>query len=280
MFSNLFSFSLGSFIFSKSSRYFKYLMYLEYNKAFKVKANFDAMILKLDNPKILSDVVSLISELVTEVRIRVDKLGLSIVAIDPANVALVSFKLPVNAFSAFEAQEEVIGVSLDSLKNVLRRASGSLVMQTEDNVLKIEIQDKTKRNFTLALINIEQEEKTMPSLEFNARVELSTQDFSEAIADCLIITEAASFIVKDNKFAIEARGLNSTKTEFSSDEAKIEGNGKAKYSLEYLQKFVKACKLVDKVIINFSDDYPLKLEFIEDNFGIAFVLAPRVENED
>ena len=130
------------------------------------------MLLKLDNPKLLSDITSIISELVTEVRMKINKDGLSVIAIDPANVALVSFILPSSGFSAVEVpNEEVLGVNLDSLKNVLRRAGigSSLIMQTEDNMLKIEIHDKIKRVFNLALINIEQEEKIMPSLEFSCK---------------------------------------------------------------------------------------------------------------
>lgn len=257
-------------------------MLFNHNKAFKLKLNFPCMLLKLENPKILSDAISLISELVTEVKIRLDKQGLSIVAIDPANVALVSFRLPASLFSVFEADEEIIGVSLDSLKNVLKRANAgaSLMMHTEDNTLKVEINDKIKRMFNLALINIEQEEKAMPILEFNCKVEMNSQDFLEAIEDCSIIADSCSFSIKDGKFAVEARGLHSTKSEFSGDEAKIEGEkGKAKYSLEYLRKFTKACKMADKTSINFSDDYPLKLEF-KNNYEIAFILAPRVESED
>jgi len=240
------------------------------------------MLLKLDNPKILSDIITIISELVTEVRIKVNAEGLSIIAIDPANVALVSFKLPASSFSSFEASEEILGVSLDSLKNVLRRCSpgSSLILQTEDNTLKIEIHDKIKRVFKLALINIEQEEKIMPSLEFSCRVEISGLDLLEVIEDCSVVADSCSFSTSDGKFIIEAKGLHSAKSEFSQDEVKIEGDGKAKYSLEYLQKFVRACKLVEKAIINFSSDYPLKLEFKSSGFELAFVLAPRVETED
>lgn len=240
------------------------------------------MLLKLSNPKLLSDVVTIISELVTEVRIKVNKEGLSIIAIDPANVALVSFKLPSNLFSAFEAGEEIIGISLDSLKNILRRcgAGSNLILQTEDNSLKIEIHDKIKRTFKLALINIEQEEKVMPSLDFSCKVEMSSLDLLEVVEDCSVVADSCSFAVNSGKFIIEAKGLHSAKSEFSGDEVKLQGDkAKAKYSLEYLQKFVKACKLTDKAIINFSDDYPLKLEFKQD-FELAFVLAPRVESED
>jgi len=242
------------------------------------------MLLKLDSPKLLSDVVGIISELVTEVRIKVNPDGLSVIAIDPANVALVSFLLPKTAFSNFEVnKEEILGINLDSLKNVLRRSSigSNLVLQTQDTNLRIEIHDKIKRVFNLALINIEQEEKQMPSLEFTCQIEMPSLDLSEAIEDCSVVADSCSFSVQEGKFIIEAKGLHSTKSEFSGDEAKISGEkGKGKYSLEYLQKFIKACKLTDKAIINFAEDYPLKLEFPGGNFNLAFVLAPRVETED
>jgi proliferating cell nuclear antigen len=248
------------------------------------------MILKLDEPKILSDIVSIISELVLEVRIRVNKQGMSIIAIDPANVALVSFKLPKEAFSQLEVEEEVVGVSLDNLKSILRRArpGSALIFQTEENMLKIELQDKIKREFKLSLIEIESEEKTMPNLEFASKIEMSGVDLSEAIEDCGIVADACTFVAKQNKFLIEAKGsLNSAKSEYSSDIVKIdirpgeENNEiRGRYSLEYLQKFIKATKITEKAIINFSSNYPLKLEFKTPKIELAFVLAPRVETED
>src|SRR3989344_954353 len=98
------------------------------------------MIIKLDHPKIFSDIVGIISELVLEVKIRGSKEGMSIVAIDPANVAMVILKIPAAAFSQLEVNDETIGVNLESLKAVLRRclATSSLIMMTEDNLLKLE----------------------------------------------------------------------------------------------------------------------------------------------
>jgi proliferating cell nuclear antigen len=248
------------------------------------------MLLKLDNPKILSDIISIISELVTEVRIKVNKDGMFIVAIDPANVALISFKLPATAFSQIEVEEEVLGVSLDSLKSVLRRASStsSLILQTEDNALKIQIQDKITREFKLSLIDIEQEEKSMPDLEFKSKIEMPGVDFAEAVEDCSVVADSCAFHTQKDKFIVSAKGsLNSAKAEFSSDEikinAKLEGEEKeiiSRYSLEYLQKFIKATKISDKVMLNFAEDYPLKMEFKTPRMELSFVLAPRVETED
>ena len=241
------------------------------------------MLAKLENPKFFSDVVSIISELVTEVKLKFNENGMSIIAVDPANVALISFKLPKETFSEYKAGNEVLGISLDSLKAVLRRAksSSSLVMENKENVLELNIIDRIKRNFSLALIEIEEEDKEMPSLEFLSQIQINPTDFVDAIEDCLIVSDSCTFIAEAAKFIIEARGLNSARAEFSSDEVKIiSGESKVRYSLEYLQKFMKASKLADKIFINFSTDHPLKLEFKGDNFELAFILAPRVENED
>jgi proliferating cell nuclear antigen len=240
------------------------------------------MLLKFTNPKVFIDVISLISELVTEVRIKINKEGITIVAIDPANVALVSFKIPATSLSALEIDDqEIIGINLDSLKSVLKRySSGVLLFQTEENSLKVEMQEKIKRSFNLALINLEEEEKSVPVLDFKTNVEMNSFDFNDAIQDCAIVSESCSLISKDNKFIIEAKGLHSAKSEFSSDEVKVVGAGKAKYSTEYLQKFTKSSKLTDRISISFADDYPLQLKFFSSMFELVFVLAPRVENED
>lgn len=242
------------------------------------------MLLKLENPKILSEIIGIISELVLEVRIKVSKNGLSIIATDPANVAMVVFKLPTRAFSELDVEnEQILGVSLESLKAVLRRIKlGSvLVISREDNELKLTILDKIKREFNLALIDIDSEEKPVPNLDFTSRIEMNSLDFLEAIEDCSVVADSCSFTSDQDSFVIKAKGsLNSFNARFT-DEVNIQSeNAISKYSLEYLQKMVKATKLADKVIINFSSDYPLKLDFNNPLIELNFILAPRIESED
>jgi hypothetical protein len=55
---------------------------------------------------------------------------------------------------------------------------------------------------------------------------------------------------------------------------------RARYSIEYLKKMIQAAKLAEKVSIEFSKDYPLKLSFkVIDKLSLEFILAPRVEND-
>ena len=241
------------------------------------------MLAKLENPLLFSKVIEIISELVTEVRIKIDSQGLSITAMDPANVSMVRFLLPKGSFSRFETGNDVLGVNLDSLKRILKRCGtgSSLIIEKQENLLNIQIQDKIKRTFNLSLIEIESEEKEMPGLEFSSVVELNSEDFIDSIEDCAVVSDACSFVVRDGKFIIESKGLNSAMSEFSGDEAKISAeNCRSRYSLEYLQKFVKASKLSEKTVLRFAEDHPLKMDIRNDFLEISFLLAPRVETED
>ncbi len=241
------------------------------------------MRVKLDNPLMLSKAVEIISELVSEVRLKVNEFGMSIVAIDPANVAMIGFKLPKSFFSMFETTDEVLGINLDDFKRILKRCGtkSSLILEKQENMLNIRIEDKILRNFNLRLIDIESEDKEMPSLEFSSRVELNSSDFVDSVEDCSVVSEACSFVIEENKFIIEAKGLNSTRAEFSGDEAEIKAeNCKSRYSLEYLSKFIKGCKLSEKTILNFATNHPLRMELRDNGMELSFILAPRVETED
>jgi proliferating cell nuclear antigen len=241
------------------------------------------MLVKLDDPSLFSKAIEVLSELVTEVRIKINEFGMSITAIDPANVAMIMLKLPKSAFSQFETGNEVLGINLDSLKRILKRCgSGTpLILERKENFLNIQIMDRIKRNFSLNLIEVEGQEKEMPILDYSSRIEISSSDLVSAIEDCIIVSDACSFIINQGAFIIESRGLNSARSEFSGDEAKIEAEEcKSKYSLEYLQKFMKGAKLCDKTILKFANDHPLRIDIKTEHMELNFLLAPRVETED
>lgn len=241
----------------------------------------------MQNPLLLARALEIISEIVNEVRIKVNDAGLSITAMDPANVSMVGFKLPKSSFVRFESDTETLGINLDNLKQVLKRcgSGSSLIMEKKDNFLEMQIRDRIKRNFVISLIDIESDEIDFASktekMEFSSSVELSSIDLVDSVEDCAIVSDSCSFIIENDKFIIEAKGLNSARAEFSGDEARIKAeNCKARYSLEYLQKFVKGAKLAEKAKLEFANDHPLKLEFRNELMEMKFVLAPRVENED
>lgn len=242
------------------------------------------MHLKLESPKIFSDIVSIISELVTEVRLRINSDGISLTAVDPANVAMVHFRIPKDLFSEFEIEkEEILGINLDNLKSVLRRCKpgSSLILERESNTLKLGIVDRIKRDFGLALLDIDADEKPLPEWDFNSVIKINSDSLVEVIEDCAVVSDACTFIAEPDKFVVEAHGLNSAKAEFSSDEVEIHSaNSMARFSLEYLSKFTKGAKISNKASLSFSTNHPMRIDFSTGQVMLSFVLAPRIEQED
>src|SRR3989344_5843940 len=242
------------------------------------------MLLKLDDARFFGTLIGIISELVTEVRLKITKEGMHLVALDPANVAMVHFHIPAELFSQLSIEkDEILGINLDNLNSVMRRCSlgSSIILAREENTLRITIQDKIKRDFTLALISVEGEDRELPTWEFKSVIKMDAQTFVEVVEDCLVVSDACTFSAEQNKFVVEARGLNSARIEFSSDEVEIYSDvSSARFSLEYLSKFMKGAKIANKVEINFSDNHPMRINFPTGKVMLSFVLAPRIEQGD
>lgn len=248
------------------------------------------MKLTLAENRYLKDSIAIISDLVNEARFKIGKDAIELVAMDPANVAMVVFKLLGSCFTEYNVDKPVeICLNLTNLKQVLRRAKADDIIIIEldtSNRLKLQFKSSTTRTFYLPLIDIEEKEQKIPELKFPVTIKLSSNMLDEAIEDADIIAESVNFIVEKNKFTILAEGdLSKVNIEIPKGEnvniaVETDDTVKSKYSIEYLKKIMQASKLSDEVSIQFNKDYPLKLEYKEINkVMLSFILAPRVENE-
>ena len=248
------------------------------------------MKLTLSDPTILKDSISIISDLVNEGTFNIDKTGMELVAMDPANVAMVIFKLFSSAFVEYDVKESIkIGINLNNLKQVFRRvkASDMLTLEiTSDNKLNITLKSDTKRQFSMPIIDIEESEQKVPDLNFKTSIQTTSSLFTSAIEDVDIVADSVLFELDKDKLTLSAKGDMSTAnieikgsddTKITVDEAR---KFKAKYSIEYLKKMITGSKISDMVTVKFDTDYPLKLEYKAiDKVVLSFILAPRVEND-
>ncbi|PLW79519.1 proliferating cell nuclear antigen (pcna) [Candidatus Woesearchaeota archaeon] len=247
------------------------------------------MKLTLAEPKYLKDSISIISDLVNEARFKITSDAIELIAMDPANVAMVLFKLLSSSFVDYSVKEDTeIAINLSSFKQVLNRSKPTdmITLELEENKLKILFKGVTTRTFYLPIIDVEEKEQRVPDLKFGVTITSSTSMITEAIEDADIVAESVTFGAEKNKFILSAEGdLSKAKIEINEDEETkilVEGESqiKSKYSIEYLKKMVKGSKIAPETTIRFSKDYPLKLEFNTLNkVSLAFILAPRVEND-
>ena len=247
------------------------------------------MRLTLAEPKYLKDSVSIISELVNEATFKITPNAIELVAMDPANVAMVMFKLLSSCFTEYDVKDNIeLAINLNNLKQILRRAKPDdmLSLELEENKLVLQFKSKTTRTFSLPIIELDEKEQKIPDLKFSAVIKAPASLLNEAVEDVDIVAESLTLEAESQKLNIVAEGdLSKAKIEIkASDEVSINVAGSAKvrskYSVEYLKKMVGGSKLADEVYIHFSDDYPLKLEYKSvDKVLLAFILAPRVEND-
>lgn len=248
------------------------------------------MKLVLADPTYLKDSIAVISDLVNEARFKISKDGVEMIAMDPANVAMVVFKLLSSAFTEYDVKQDTeLGLNLASLRQVLRRAKANDILTLEladENRLKIQLRSNTVRTFSLPIIELEEKEQSVPNLTFPVTISTSASVLNDAIDDADIVAESVAFIAGTDKFHVSAEGdLSKAHTEVSQgEETKINNENKttvkAKYSIEYLKKMIQASKLADQATLSFNQDYPLKLEYkVVDKLLLSFILAPRVEND-
>ena len=247
------------------------------------------MKLTLAEPRLLKEPVSILSDLVNDVSIKVDSQKVEIIATDPANVALVVFKLLSSAFIEYEVSgKEVISINLDNLNQVLRRLKGNdtltLELDKEKNKLKIKMSGDSERMFQLSLIELEDRDQQVPELNFNSKVIMNSKVLEEAIEDVGIVADSVSLGLNSDKMSIKGEGnLSHALVELKANEDTeiyFKNEIMAKYSIEYLKKLIKGGKLSDKVIIQWDTDYPLKLDYnLVDKLGLSFILAPRVSED-
>lgn len=249
------------------------------------------MNLALSEPKYLKDTISIISELVNEAIFKINKEGIELVAMDPANVSMILFKLSSSIFTEYKIKEPIeLGINLTDLKQILKRANTSDTVSLSmvgKGKLKIMFSGTTKRKFFLSIIDVDSKEQKVPELTFQAELKLDSKMLENAIKDADIVSDSLSFVVEKDKLTVKAEGdLSQSEIEIpSGEDVSIVLNEdveklKSKYSIEYLKKMMSATKISNNCEVKFGNEYPLWLEFNEpDKVSLSFILAPRVEYE-
>ena len=243
----------------------------------------------LDEVSLLRDSIATIAELIDEAELVAKDTGIELIAADRAVVTVIDFRMHRNAFKeyAHDNSDSRIGINLLNFLQILRRAGpeDKLKLRLSENKLHITISGKSTRRFTLPLIDVSREETPpMDKLEFSAQLRINADLLGSGIEDADLITDSAVITARKDALLVQAQSdVSSTELEVLAD-----GNDmkvmqltepvRARYSLDYLKKIIKAKKLSEEAEIFMSTDYPMKIVFeVPGKASLGFVLAPRVE---
>jgi len=235
----------------------------------------------------LQDKVSKVSALVDECKIHAHEDGLSIKAVDPANVGMVDLSLPKEDFASYNADEELLGINLVRFGDVVGMGSKSdtvsLELNEETRKLRIDIGGL---RYTLSLIDPDSihQEPNVPELD-NAEYDVVGADIQQAVKAAELVSDHLAFRMipaEEPVLEVSAEGdTDSVKQEIKRGfDTDADSAQSSLFSLDYLTEMSKNLPKDGEVTVELGDDYPIKFgaELCEEG-EFTYLLAPRIENE-
>jgi proliferating cell nuclear antigen len=230
-----------------------------------------------------------VSVLVDECKIHLEEDGISIRAVDPANVGMVDLSLDAAAFESYEADGGLIGVNLSRLEDIVGMAdSGQLVeLELDEETRKLHTQIDGLE-YTLALIDPDsiRQEPDIPDLDLPAEVVIEGSDIDRAVTAADMVSDHIALGVEegDDAFYVQAEG--------DTDDVHLEldredlidlqaGEARSLFSLDYLKDMNKAIPKDGEVTAELGEEFPVKMHFdiAEGQGSVTFMLAPRIQSD-
>jgi proliferating cell nuclear antigen len=244
------------------------------------------MELVVEDAKFFKQCVDAIVNLVDEGTFEASSEGLKLRTMDPSQIAMVDFSLPSAAFKKFDCGEgESVCVNLADLSKVLARTrsneSLSMSLDEKNSRLTLKFKGASTRNFKLPLLDSSSKFPREPKIAFEATVKVKGGEFKSMLRDAGLLSSHVTLKVDGDSFLVEAHG-DSGDLEVESKKGKavseIKGSATAMYPYEYLDDVTRACPDDAEITLEMKTDAPVRTSYSIEKAGLAYFLAPRVEN--
>ena len=236
----------------------------------------------------IKDITTALKAMVSEAKWNLTPEGITIKAVDPANVAMVSLDIKKEAFEAYEATDGELGIDLTKL-------GGLLDMAEKDSIVELELDEVAHKlrvrmgtlQYTMALLDPStiRKEPKVPNLDLPGTIIIKGEDIRRAVKASLTVGDYMTIGIEGESCVMTADGdTDAVKLELLKTELiEITNTGKdikSLYSIDYLDKIGKIAAKVAQVTIHIGQDFPCKIGF--DMFGgngtVSYMIAPRVES--
>lgn len=236
----------------------------------------------------LDSALTSVSVLVDECKIHMNEGGITIRAVDPANVGMVDMNLNSNAFESYQSDGELIGVDLTKFNDIVS-------MGDNDSLFNLEFDNKTRKllievdglEYTLSTLETSsiQKEPDIPDMDLPATVIGEGRSLNQAIKAADMIGEYIEFGVDadENVFYSQAEGDVDDIYVERNEEELIDinaGDANSIFSLEYLKSINNAIDDDSEVTIELGQEFPMRisLNFAEGHGQLTYMVAPRIKS--
>ncbi|MEW6328498.1 MAG: proliferating cell nuclear antigen (pcna) [Candidatus Micrarchaeota archaeon] len=244
--------------------------------------------IQVEDARTWKNCVDAIVNLIEEGTLDVNSDGISLRAMDPSQIAMVSFGIPKAAFLSYKVDSSnKVGINFDNLSKILSRTRGKekLTMSSEENKLLLEFvsQDKTKRHFKLPLLDLPAGHQKEPKIEYDAVIKINGGQFKEVLRDVALISSHLVLEATDKGFNVTAHGDSAdmrTESEKASVlDLSVKSAARATFPLQYLDDITKACADNQPMAIHMKSNAPIKITYPVGDASLVYYLAPRIDVE-
>lgn len=244
--------------------------------------------IKIDDARYWKNCVDSIVSLVDEGSFVLSKEGITLKAMDPSGISMVSFSIPNKAFSKYDVEKQAsIGLNLDNLSKILAsaRTGEQLLMKDSSNKLAIEfIGEHSRRRYRLPMIDVKKDVEKEPKVEFESRVSLKSDSLKEVLKDANLLSTYIGFRTEKDSFKVVAKGDAGELEEEHMNEADmikkldVTKPSSATFNLEYLERIISACPSNSPIDMSLKSDEPVRINYKIGDAELAYFLAPYMES--
>lgn len=244
----------------------------------------------VDDAKRYKNAIDPIVNLIDEGLLEVGAEGLFLRAMDPSQIAMVSFTMPKSAFVEYSAStpSSKVGLDFDNLSKILSRTRGGEKLEISHEGNKVQLKfvgAKRKRSFKVPVLEMPAGATKEPAIQHDAMIKVSSSHFRESLRDCALVSSHITLSATSEGFSIEVHGDSSDLTEESEKqseeiiEMKVDKPAKATFPLQYLDDIVKAAPDNAAIMIYLKTNAPLKVEYEVESAKVTYYLAPRIDSD-
>ncbi|MBO3769633.1 MAG: hypothetical protein QXS51_00620 [Thermoproteota archaeon] len=242
-----------------------------------------------NDAKLIKKVFKAASSLIDEAPLKIGEEGLSIRALDLAEVSMIDMVLSKEAFEVFEFNKPIkANIRLSDVLNLLKFESKSekLEMVFREDKVTFRVSNEFTRIFTVPIFFSEDKDLPLPKVSLGNSFETKVSTIKHLLESGKHISDYISISVENNTVLLSAKGEIS---EYQVILTVEEGNlinpvlkeaSRASYDLKRLSSIVSSLLFSENVKVEFDTDLPLKMsQKMEDvpNSTVTFYIAPRME---
>lgn len=219
-------------------------------------------------------IIAGIKEYLAETVFTLNPGSMTLIAMDPANVAMVNVIFKPELVQVFDKAS--VAVNTANLSQILKNKKGVVRGRLVNNKLQL----VTESNITsIPLIDFESKEQKVPDLKFVYFIKVGLKDFINALKEMDVVGESVTLKGFPNNLILLSSGdLNETESTIKGISTGEETQ--SKFSLEYLMKLSSLSSIYPDLRVMLGKNYVGGFEFDDSDAKFYFLLAPRVDNDN